>query len=434
MTMIDASRKGWRPLDDLRKGWCPGALAPMLSGDGYIFRLRLVNGSLSFERARKFADLARRYGNGAFDLSARANLQMRGVGVEDIPALQAELAALGLLDLDPRAEAVRNIVPSPLAGFDPTALIDARPLVEALNALLVREKALHDLPPKFGFSVDGRGVLPLRGVETDIGFTAFRDDEGPRLRVALGGIVVGSITPQHFIETAENLTRNFLRLRIDERRMAALVARLDATVGVADLFEHVPIDIEAPQRILTPLGPEKFLGAHVCGNRSFVGAGLLFGRVEANALESLAQVAEVFGAAELRLTPWRALLAVGLARKSADDLASQLEKLGFLLDAADPRLAFTACPGAPACNSALGDVRAVALALAPRWRADAGRVHVSGCVKGCALHGRALTIVAERDGYSLIENGFARDEPVARRLDLAGLQTRLAKLSTGAQA
>jgi precorrin-3B synthase len=420
-----------RTIDALRKGWCPGALAPMLSGDGYIFRLRLVNGSLSFERAKIFADLARRYGNGAFDLSARANLQMRGVGVEDIAPLQAELAALGLLDSDPRAEAVRNIVPSPLAGFDPTALIDARPLVEVLDALLIREKALHNLPPKFGFSVDGRGVLPLRGVETDIGFAAFLDDEGPRLRVALGGIVVGSIAPRHFIETAESLARNFLRLRVDERRMAALVARLDATVGVAGLFKNVPIDIEAPQRILTPLGADKFLGAQNCGDRSFVGAGLLFGRVEADALESLVEAAEASGAAALRLTPWRALLAVGLARKKAEDLALRLKACGFLLDAADPRLAFTACPGAPACSSALGDVRAVALALAPHWRADAGRVHVSGCVKGCALHGRALTIVAERDGFSLIENGFARDEPVVRRLDVAGLQARLAKLSTG---
>ncbi len=101
----------------------------------------------------------------------------------------------------------------------------------------------------------------LRGVETDIGFAAFLDGEDLRLRVALGGIVVGSVTPEHFIEAAENLARNFLRLRVGERRMAALVARLDATVGVAGLFEHVPIDIEAPQRVLTPIGPDKFLGA-----------------------------------------------------------------------------------------------------------------------------------------------------------------------------
>ena len=176
------------------------------------------------------------------------------------------------------------------------------------------------------------------------------------------------------------------------------------------------------------------MGARECGQQHFVGAGLLFGRVEADALESLAKEAEAHGAAELRLTPWRALLAVGLTRKNAEDLALRLKGRGFLLDAADPRLAFTACPGAPACSSALGDVRAVALALAPHWRADAGRVHVSGCVKGCAMHGRALTIVAECDGFSLVENGFARDEPVARRLDLAGSQARLRKLSMGAQA
>ena len=62
---------------------------------------------LSFERAKIFADMARRHGNGAFDLSARANLQMRGVSVDKVEVVQDEIAALGLLDSDPRAEAVR---------------------------------------------------------------------------------------------------------------------------------------------------------------------------------------------------------------------------------------------------------------------------------------------------------------------------------------
>ena len=143
-----------------------------------IFPAASVNGSLSFERAKIFADLARRYGNGAFDLSARANLQMRGVSVEDILSLAGGTGCARPARFRSARRSRRNIVPSPLAGFDPTALIDARPLVEVLDALLTREKALHDLPPKFGFSVDGRGVLPLRGVETDIGFAAFLDDEG----------------------------------------------------------------------------------------------------------------------------------------------------------------------------------------------------------------------------------------------------------------
>jgi precorrin-3B synthase len=227
--------------ETLRKGWCPGALAPMLSGDGYIFRLRLTIGILSFERAKIFADLARRFGNGAFDLSARANLQMRGVPAEKIEALQDELRALGLLDRDAHAEAVRNVVPSPLAGFDPSAILDTRRLVTALDAMLKREKALHDLPPKFGFSIDGGGLLPLRGVAADIDFSAL-PGETPRFAVSLGGVVAGSIEPEDLCAAAKGLARNFLRLPGQDRRMSAVVTRL----GVAPLLGDIPVITPVP--------------------------------------------------------------------------------------------------------------------------------------------------------------------------------------------
>jgi precorrin-3B synthase len=116
---------------------------------------------------------------------------------------------------------------------------------------------------------------------------------------------------------------------------------------------------------------------------------------------------------------------------AAEALAARLSALGFLLDARDARLAFAACPGAPACSSARGDVRALALALAPHWSAQAGRIHISGCEKGCALNAPALTLVAETDGYALIDFGLAREKPSARGLDLAALQSRLISLAQG---
>ncbi|MDI9847604.1 precorrin-3B synthase [Rhodoblastus sp. 17X3] len=409
----------------LRKGWCPGALAPMLSGDGYIFRLRLTNGILTFERAKVFADLARRFGNGAFDLSARANLQMRGVAGEKIADLQEELRALGLLDSDARAEAVRNVVPSPMAGFDPSAALDARPLVAALEALLARETALHDLPAKFGFSVDGGGLLPLQGVETDIAFAAL-PGAPPRLALSLGGRPAGELAPQDICAVAEKIARNFLRLRGQDRRMSAVVARL----GVAPLLDGDAVVTPSSARD-EAASCDNFLGAQPCGGKYFVGAGLLFGRIEADSLEPLAELAQAFGAAELRLTPWRAILVVGLERAAAVELAKRLAGLGFLLDARDSRLVFAACPGAPACSSARGDVRALALALAPHWSAQAGRVHISGCEKGCAFNAPALTLVAEADGYALIDFGLARERPSARGLDLAALQSRLISLAQG---
>ncbi len=429
-------------VENLHKGWCPGALAPMLSGDGYIFRLRLTNGVLSFERAKILAELARRYGNGAFDLSARANLQMRGVSAENVTSLQEAFLDLDLLDDNPRAESVRNVVPSPLAGFDPTALIDARPFAAALEELLTRENSLWRLPPKFGFSIDGGGCLPLDGVATDVDFSAVAATPSPLFSVALGGADAGLVDAKNLIATAEILARNFLRLRGEARRMSALVQR----IGVTPLLEDaLVIASEAKQSMAKPKSRvdcfvafahrndcanySKILGAQNCGGENFVGAGMLFGRIEAAELEALATEAESCGATELRLTPWRAILAVGLSNEGAGELAAHLGRLSFLLDADDPRLAFSACPGAPACNSALADVRATALALAPFWRANAGRVHVSGCVKGCAHNAPALTLVAETSGFCLVEEGYARSAPDRRGLDVAALQERLTTLA-----
>jgi sulfite reductase beta subunit-like hemoprotein len=178
----------------------------------------------------------------------------------------------------------------------------------------------------------------------------------------------------------------------------------------------------------------KILGAQPCGDGAFVGAGLLFGRIEADALEALAEQAQACGAKELRLTPWRAIFAVGLEPLAADQLAARLSTLGFLLDAQDSRLAFVACPGAPACPSAHGDVRALALALAPHWSAGAGRIHISGCAKGCAFNAPAITLVAESDGFALVEHGLAREKPSVRGLDLAAIKARLISLAQGARA
>ncbi|WP_199897813.1 hypothetical protein [Acetobacter papayae] len=66
----------------LIKGWCPGALRPMLSGDGLVVRVRPHGGCLSRVQLGGLGELAQAYGNGLVDFSARANLQLRGIKPE----------------------------------------------------------------------------------------------------------------------------------------------------------------------------------------------------------------------------------------------------------------------------------------------------------------------------------------------------------------
>jgi precorrin-3B synthase len=118
-------------------------------------------------------------------------------------------------------------------------------------------------------------------------------------------------------------------------------------------------------------------------------------------------------AAGLRLTPWRMILIEGLREMPAHD--------GIVADAGDPLLRIAACTGAPACEAAHAETRALAAALAPHLPA-AARLHVSGCAKGCAHRGLSdVTLVATADGFDLIRKGTTRDAPTLGGLSRADI-------------
>ncbi len=82
------------------KGWCPGALRPMQSGDGLVVRIRPRMAHLTAAQLTGVAEAALRHGNGILELTARANLQLRGVTAQSHAPLIAALDALGLIDPD----------------------------------------------------------------------------------------------------------------------------------------------------------------------------------------------------------------------------------------------------------------------------------------------------------------------------------------------
>ena len=169
------------------RGWCPGALRPMPTGDGLLARVRISAGRLTLDQAEALACCARDCGNGTIEISSHANLQLRGVAVAKLGELQTRLAVLGLIDADPATERVRNIVASPLSDVDPEAILDVAPAVTALEARLAVDESLRALPGKFSFVIDAGGRWPLGDVEADVRFEAFRGKDGVRFAVWLMG-------------------------------------------------------------------------------------------------------------------------------------------------------------------------------------------------------------------------------------------------------
>ncbi len=359
------------------RGWCPGALRPMASGDGWLVRVRPRGGRLVPAQAAGLAALAGAHGNGRIDLSARANLQIRGVRPDSHPALVAGLGALGLADADAAAEARRNLIVTPFPDADGAT---AR-MAELLEAALAAPDA-PDLPGKFGFAIDTGPHPVLRGAGADVTVSrAARAGAGFVVHAAGAAAGVPAASPGAAVAAALALARWFLETggaAGGRGRMAAHVASGALPPGLA----AAPVPPAAPFRARP--GP--------CPGGVLVAPAL--GRLEAATLAALADL----GA--LRPTPWRMLLVEGAAAVPALP--------GLLTDPGDPLLRVVACTGAPGCAQALGETASLARALAPAVP-EGALLHVSGCAKGCA-HPRpaALTLTARAGGgWTLIRGGAA---------------------------
>ncbi|MBB4640403.1 cobalamin biosynthesis protein CobG [Rhizorhapis suberifaciens] len=325
------------------KGWCPNAWRPMMAGDGLLVRVRPRVGRLTRAQTIGLCEAALAHGSGLIDLTSRANLQIRGVSESAWPALIAILVDLGLVDPDPVTEARRNILVAPdWVPGDGTERI--------ATALMERLDDLPELPAKVGFAIDAGLSSALSQDPGD-----FRIERGQS-----GGLI----------------------LRADGRDTGVAIAlgtEADALIGLAHWFVEsggVRAGRMARHEALLPdwaLGEEypaaaalrSQPGKHPCG----AAYGLPFGRIEAQALINLMLSSS---AEALRITPWRIVILEGADSGEAD---------GFVHDPANAAIRVDACPGAPSCPQATVETRDIANRLMPHI---AGRLHVSGCAKGCA--------------------------------------------------
>ncbi|WP_417474809.1 precorrin-3B synthase [Leisingera sp.] len=376
-------------------GWCPGALRPMMSGDGLVVRIRAPLGRLSAAQANGVAELAQTFGNGLLDISARANLQLRGIHEDRFEDLIAGLRTLGLVDLDAAAEARRNILLAPFWQEGD----DTHTIASALSAALTAATGLT-LPGKFGFAVDCGAAPVLQDCAADI-----RIERGPAgLILRADGATVGkAVTRESAAAEALALARWFLDqggAPEGRGRMHRLIARRGPPPSHGATVLQRPF-AAAPGH--TPAGTL---------------AALEFGQMTA------ATLAELAAHGEIRLTPWRMLLIEG---------ARDLPPLpGLILDATDPRLQVTACTGAPGCLQALSATRDLARDLAAQLP-QSTRLHVSGCAKGCACPGPSpVTLTATgADEFSLIRNGTAADQPLITNLSADRLRAAPELLTEG---
>lgn len=420
-----------------RPSACPGLLRIVQALDGGICRVKLAGGVLSSQQARAIAEAAEDGASGVLELTNRSNLQIRGVLADQQAELIERLLAAELGPSNPAADDVRNLLLSPAAGLDPQALLDTRPLAATLLDLLQNTPALHGLSAKFAIQLDGGEALAMLEHPHDIWLSALPGTPA-RLAFGLAGCPgdppLGVIGVEHAAELIEQLLMLFLDLAGSEHsRMRQLLAVISPSHLLHQLQARLPFTLQtAPADWRrTPVSQGAAIGIYPQPQSGLcmVAAAARLGRIDAVQLKILAELAEHYGDASLRLTPWQGVLLPNIPEHSADTLLHAMGELGLLTDAQEPLSKLIACTGSAACAKGLSDSKADALHLAERLRASTARpqVHLSACPRACAAaHTAPYTLLASSPGhYQLYQRtpqlpGFGQLLASAMTIDEAG--------------
>lgn len=419
--------------------------------DSFMLRLRIPGGILTAYQLRGLADIAERLGSGRADITTRANLQIREFQPKDIVRVLTGVHALGLTSRGSGADNVRNITSSPLAGIDPSELIDTRPFAEALHHYILNSRDLYELPRKFNVAFDGGGAVSVLADTNDIGFVAVRVGDGHSIpagvyfRVLLCGITGHQqfasdsgllLRPEQTIAVAAAMIRVFVEHgdRTDRKkaRLKYLVDRWGVERFVAETERRLAFpllrlstDNCEPRNVVDREG---HIGIHSqCQpGMKYIGVSVPVGRLPVSHMRALADIAEQYGSGELRLTVWQNLLLPNIPAEETDLATEKLRGAGLDCVAGTILRGTVACTGNRGCRYSATDTKRHAVELAnlldSRFKLEHPvNLHVTGCPHSCAQHyvgdiGLMGAKVSGEEGYQLVigggsdlERGLARE-------------------------
>jgi precorrin-3B synthase len=365
---------------------CPGILDLHEARDGLVARIRLPGGYASSARLASLAALSSRYGDGCVDLTARGNVQIRGIQPDAADGMAQRATAAGLMP-SPAHDRARNITASPLAGL--AGRPDLRGLVRALDHAILADPALAALPGRFLFSLDdGSGHAGLGGC--DVGL---RLSSGAVELVVAGRLTGLRGTSAAGIQNAAAAARAFL----DRRRPEP--ARPDSgDAGARMSSARVAGLADGGAGVATAVGGE--LGPAVSDTTGRLALGAV---PDAEKLVVVAAPLARMTTAQVRLVV-RMLRPGEVARLAAagrivlplaDPAGAALQRLddaGLVVSDGHELAPVTACAGM-ACGKSLADVRVLAGRVP-----GLGAVHWAGCGRRCGLPADATAVVATSDG------------------------------------
>jgi nitrite reductase (NADH) large subunit len=420
LRLVEGNR--WQEMteDDKQRAKWQGLFFRKPTPGNFMMRLRLNGGRTNAAQLRVIADLSDEHGKGFCDLTTRQQIQLRWFTLADVPEIWERLAAVGLHSKQTGMDNVRGVCGCPLAGLTPHELVDASPVIDEFNAMLLGNKEFTNLPRKFNVTITGCLENCTHAETQDIGLVpAYRELDGQQVngfnvfaggKQGSGGYRPASpldcfVRPEEaarlcreitfiFRDHGSRATRNRARLAflIDDKGVGWFRAELTRRWGQP--LHKAGTDLRKPHHT-DHLGihPQKPPEPH--GRPQLYAIGLLVpvGRITTAQMRGVADLADCYGSGDVRVTVQQNLVIPNIPEGRIGALTDEplLKELSY--DPSPIMRGLVTCTGNDYCHMALIDTKGWAMDVARELeKRTAGRkvqpltIHWSGCSAGCGMH------------------------------------------------
>ncbi len=374
----------------------------------FMLRVRIDGGRLSNDQLRVIAYISRRYARGTADVTDRQNIQLHWIEIENVPDIWEALESVGLSTTEACGDTPRVILGCPLAGIDANEIIDGTAEIAAIGEQYIGDAAFSNLPRKFKSAISGCPAQCAIHEINDIAFVGVVKPNGetgydlwvggglstnPMIGKRLGAFV----RPGQVAEVWAGVTGLFRDYGYRRLRHRARIKFLVADWGPEKFREvlekeylgYALPDGPAPD---TPRdGIRDHVGVHPQRDGNYyVGFAPVVGRLSADALDVIADLAGRYGSGRVHTTTEQKMVILDVPPERTEELVAELDAAGLPARPSAFRRHTMACTGIEFCKLAIVETKARAADLIselerrlPGFDAPV-TINVNGCPNSCA--------------------------------------------------
>jgi sulfite reductase (ferredoxin) len=374
----------------------------------FMLRVRIDGGRLSNDQLRVIAYISRRYARGTADVTDRQNIQLHWIEIENVPDIWEALESVGLSTTEACGDTPRVILGCPLAGIDADEIIDGTPEIAAIGEQYIGDAAFSNLPRKFKSAISGCPAQCAIHEINDIAFVGVVKPNGetgydlwvggglstnPMIGKRLGAFV----RPGQVAEVWAGVTGLFRDYGYRRLRHRARIKFLVADWGPEKFREVLEKEYlgyalpDGPAPDAPRDGIRDHVGVHPQRDGNYyVGFAPVVGRLSADALDVIADLAARYGSGRVHTTTEQKMVILDVPPERTEELVAELDAAGLPARPSAFRRHTMACTGIEFCKLAIVETKARAADLIselerrlPGFDAPV-TINVNGCPNSCA--------------------------------------------------